>query len=146
MINLVLILVLKTGLALTFPSIEGKWEFTSYLYNGTELPKPNPDLTILFEFQNGISRLYWTRANEVGFCERKAQYQYTDQHIYEMIVWVNPHNRFDCGQDPDMQLGRNSKTEYRFVNDQLQTRVLVGDLDVWYVWTKQIDPDIHGFR
>lgn len=130
-------LLVSSNEAFSYPSIEGRWHFTSYLYNGTELPKPNPNLTILFEFDNGVSRLYWSRKDEVGFCERKARYQYSQEHISEIIVWVNPDNRFDCGRDPDMQLGRQSKTNYRFHNGNLQTRVLVGDLDVWYIWTLQ---------
>jgi len=123
-----------------YQKLEGQWEFTSYLYNGIELPKPNPNLDILFEFEFGISRLYWSRKNEVGFCERKAQYQYTENYISEIIVWVNPQNRSDCSRDPDMQLGRSSKTEYRIINERLYTRVLVGELDVWYIWKKIKEP------
>jgi len=136
MINLFFFLTLTTQ-AWAFPSIVGKWEFTSYLYNGRELPKPNPDLNITFEFKDdGMSRLYWDRNQEVGFCERTAQYQYSERFIFETIVWVNPKNSFDCGRDPDMQLGRSSQTEYRITNNRLETRVLVGDLDVWYIWQK----------
>ncbi|MCS6838040.1 MAG: hypothetical protein NZ480_04260 [Bdellovibrionaceae bacterium] len=117
----------------------GSWHFESYILDGVELPKPNPNLKIEFHFYtDGVSRLYWYRTNEKGFCDRYAYYNTTDTDIHELIFWVNPQNRSDCAKDPDMQVGRESVTPYRIdAQGRLLTRVYVGQWDVWYVWVKQ---------
>lgn len=121
--------------------ILGQWQYESYILNGVEFPKPNPNLEIEFHFYpDGVSRLFWYRSNDKGFCDRYAHFSATDRLIHEIIFWVNPNNRAECGGDPDMQLGRSSQTPYKIDQQgRLLTRVYVADWDVWYVWKKPKD-------
>lgn len=117
--------------------IVGIWHFVGYMYDGHELPKPNPELEIIFEFHaDKTNRLFWFRHGQTGFCDRQGQYDISETHIEELVVWVNPENNFNCSKDPDMQMGRQAKFPYRFNGERLETRVYVGDMDVWYIWER----------
>ncbi|MCX7675700.1 MAG: hypothetical protein N2Z70_07720, partial [Bdellovibrionaceae bacterium] len=118
--------------------IYGSWQWSHLLYNGQELPRPNPKLRIQFDFNaGGTSRLYWEREGQTGFCERLAQFSIQGDTLVEMITWVNPNNAAECARDPDMQAGRMSRTPFTFdAQGRLMIRVYVADWDVWYVWER----------
>jgi len=86
----------------------GHWQYTQYIYQGRTHPRPNPKLLLYFDFhKTGSNRIWWTRTNEDGFCERVGSYTYnTDRcEFTDEVVWVNPNNNRECASDPDMQMG-----------------------------------------
>lgn len=120
-------------------AIRGGWYLDHIIYQGESRPPFNPDLQITFDFsEDGISHLFWFRNNEVGFCERKATYTYTDCLMTETITWVNPENAAECGRDPDMQLGRKTSTP-AIIDDEGNLRLYLplGDeqlILIFYRW------------
>lgn len=126
--------------------IIGTWFFDSYRYQGQIFERPNPYLHIYYTFaEDQTNRLYWTRTNESGFCERYAKYEWIDQHLYEFITWANPKNNPDCSSDPDMQPGNRNRLDVKWINaDQFELRVQAGDNDIWYIWIRQ--PDYHPLK
>ena len=117
----------------------GTWQFIGYRYQGHFTPAPNPDLVLLFKFQaDGIDDLFWSRKNEVGSCERKAYYQINNGFLQEQTFWVNPNNLPECGQDPDMQMGKKSETPARVIDGKtLEIDLHIDDEPLTYLWTKQ---------
>ncbi len=103
--------------------IKGLWQYDGFLFEGNRYPLPNPDLLLTFDFRaDGISQLYWKRADEQGFCERLANYQLNDDLLTQETIWINPKNASACSQDPDMR--PNLKTVVKIslaqVNDQTE--------------------------
>jgi len=120
--------------------IYGHWKFYKYLYEGKENPPLNPLLNLNFEFYfTGTSRLWWTRDNEKGFCERVAQYEYKDCKLSAEVVWVNPKNNIGCGQDPDMQVGHKTTSQIEIINGDLYLHLSLGGKPFIYIW-KKIEP------
>ena len=116
-------------------AIIGGWYLDHIIYQGEPRPPFNPDLEITFDYwADGVSHLFWFRNNEVGFCERKAIYTYEDCFIKETITWLNPNNSPDCNYDPDMQLGRTTKT-YAEIDDEgfLRLHLPFGSEELIYV-------------
>ena len=122
-------------------SIIGTWVFDKIKTPpqlGILMPAPDTDLVITFEFEdNGMSRLHWTRKNEVAFCERKAQYQFNGERLTEIIVWVNPESDTKCLQDPEMQLGNMTSSPAAIVDSKFELGLGVGDQIVTYLWDRQ---------
>lgn len=113
----------------------GTWQFHLLRYKGQEMQPPNPDLIILYEFgDDGTDRLYWHRLGEEGFCERRGLYVASGGQFLDYIVWVNKKNRGDCGQDPDMKLGRTSLNTYRIKDGQLELDLQLSDEILTYIW------------
>ena len=136
-IILVFLLTFSSFIAHAKDALEGEWKFVEIIMDDVHYPPPNPDLDLRFTFDGEkISRLYWTRADEVGFCDRLAIYSYGNEQLYQKIVWVNPHNDLKCAQDQDMQLGGESEIRAVRKNNQLFVDVQFGDKYVVYVFNK----------
>lgn len=118
-------------------SVQGQWRYIGHYYEGVFQNPLNPNLVLTFEFTaDGTSRLHWYRLNEPGFCERTGIYSFDGHKIMDKVTWVNPENSFECGKDPDMQLGHNTETPARIVEGKLQTDLPLGDSFLIYVWEK----------
>ncbi len=116
----------------------GRWKFTRYNYQGRELPLPNPNLNLFYEFYNtGTSRLWWTRSNEEGFCERIGSYSFDGSLLSDQVLWVNSKNNIDCGKDPDMLTGRKVSTKAIVLNNELRTELTLKGEPFIYIWEKQ---------
>ena len=117
-------------------SIVGEWQFTALRYQGKEMPPLNPALFIIYQFDDqGHSRLYWTRKDESGFCERRGLYVASQIQFLDYVIWVNPHNRGDCGKDPDMQIGKSGLNTYRVKDGRFELDLPLGDDILTYIWT-----------
>jgi hypothetical protein len=118
-------------------SIQGKWHYIGHFYQDVFQKPMNPNLVLTFEFtEDGTSRLRWHRTNENGFCERTGKYSFDGKHILDEVTWVNPENTYECGKDPDMQLGHKTETPARLVDGNLQTDLPLGDSFLIFVWEK----------
>ncbi|WP_413558926.1 hypothetical protein [Bdellovibrio sp. HCB209] len=119
-------------------SIVGLWLFTSLLYQGHEIPRPNPALQIQYEFsEDGTNSLRYHRDDEEGFCERRALYQFAEETLLQEVMWVNPQNASWCGQDSDMQLGRKTLSHVWFKDGRLYLDIGMGDEIISYIWNRQ---------
>jgi hypothetical protein len=129
--NLVLAMII--GLS-TAGDLLGTWQYDGYIYQGNRYPSPNPELYLTFTFRaNGRVRLFWSRANENGFCEREAQYTIDQDRLFQKIDWVNPDNLPECQNDPDMQLGRESTTRIKVASGELYFYFHLDDDEFIYV-------------
>lgn len=116
--------------------LAGLWFFTSLLYKGQPMEKPNPALIMSFDFRDSsVDVLRYSRTDESGFCERSAVYNFDGQYLVQTVTWVNPLNNPECASDPDMQLGSESQIRVRVQQGQLQTDFTVGEDILTYVWT-----------
>lgn len=138
LVALILITNLSTVQAQTPPQLIGKWKFTSMFYRGQELPPPNPDLNLYFEFyEGGMNRLFWNRTNESGFCEREAHYEIDGSFLKQLVVWVNPENDFSCSKDTDMQMGTRSLNSFRVSPEKFELDLTLADETLVYIFTRQ---------
>lgn len=119
-------------------SLIGIWMFVGILYQGQELPPPNPALRIVYQFQSEQENTlrYW-RDGENGFCERKALYSLKGESFYQKVIEVDPDNAMWCDQDPDMRMGFQSWTELREEDGRLLLKVLMGEEVIYYIWERQ---------
>lgn len=118
-------------------TLSGHWQLTSLFYQGQERPPLNPNLVLQFEFhKDGTNRLFWSRKNETGFCERKAYYAWNQESLLQKVFWTNPENALSCGADPDMQLGRTSVTQAKIENSRLHLYLALGDEPLIYIWKR----------
>jgi len=112
----------------------GNWQFHRYILKGETHSIPNPQLVLQYEFfADGTNRLFWTRKNEPGFCERQALYLYQDELIHQEVVWVNPENSIECSKDMDMQLGQKNTTRLKRVGEFLHLHIPFSGEDFIYV-------------
>jgi hypothetical protein len=140
-----LILTLLTTFSLAASASEnidseiiGKWKFSEYIYQDKNLPLPNPNLNLIFEFnKTGSNRLFWYRENEDGFCERIGLYTYTNLELTDEVVWTHPDNHVECSKDPDMILGKKTKNKVTIANDKLYLHLALKGQPFIYVWEKQ---------
>lgn len=122
-------------------NVFGSWQFYAYIYQGQQVPAPNPSLTQIMEFSpDGICRLYYKRDDENGFCERKATYRFGKNKLVQEIVWVNPKNQSSCGQDPDMQIGRVTTNKAWVVGDIFYLDIPLSDETITYLWKRVLAP------
>ncbi|MGZ3744294.1 MAG: hypothetical protein ACXWRE_16720 [Pseudobdellovibrionaceae bacterium] len=122
-------------------NIFGSWQFYAYVYEGREIPAPNPFLSQIMEFTpDGICRLYYKREDENGFCERKATYHFANGELLQKVVWVNPENQSSCGQDPDMQMGRVTTNKARIVKGIFQLDIPLSEETITYLWKRLPGP------
>lgn len=119
-------------------SLLGIWLFVGLLYQGQELPPPNPALHIVYQFQSESENTlrYW-RDGERGYCERRAEYVVKGIQFYQKVTEVDPENAFWCDQDPDMRLGFASWTTLEERDGRLYLKVLMGDEEIYYIWERQ---------
>lgn len=114
--------------------LQGEWHLEGMIYRGHKVPPLNPNLNLRWNFfDNGTERLYWSRQGENGFCERFANYQVQDGYITEKVFSMNPANNPECAQDPDMQLGRETKTKIEIQIQQILLHLQLGDEELIYV-------------
>ncbi|MGE0763637.1 MAG: lipocalin family protein [Bdellovibrionales bacterium] len=132
------VLALLLGLCQSTVEIWGEWRYAGFIYEGQRYPLPNQDLFLTFTFKpDGRVRLYWTRFNEDGFCEREATYSLEGDQLHQEVVWVNPDNRPDCSHDPDMTLGRKTSNRYQILGQELHLFLQLDDQDFIYLLEKQ---------
>ncbi len=120
------------------PSVTGHWFFYKKIYQKQEMPEP-PDASLRMHFEftdEGQSLLYWWHEGENDFCRRHGEYFLTEGVIVDKVTWVDPENSRECGSDPDMQLGRITRTPYYFHNGDLAIRFHLGDEPLDLVWKK----------
>lgn len=102
-------------------SVVGEWSYDGFFYDGHRYPNPNPDLSLTFTFrENGISRLYWERTDESGFCEREALYELRGEFLYQKVIWLNPKNLPSCSKDPDMHMGQETESRFEVNTEELR--------------------------
>ncbi len=119
--------------ATSLSDIEGRWRFREMIYRGERLPLQNPDLNLSWTFfKNGTDRLYWDRGTP-EYCERFAQVSIEDNKIVEEVFALSPGNADDCSQDPDMQVGKKSSTQFKLVGKELQLTFPLGEETLTYV-------------
>lgn len=122
--------------------IVGSWQFDHIIYQGQSRPPFNPDLKITFDFlENGESRLFWSRTNQQGFCERKGEYSYQNCGLTDRVTWLNPQNSRECDLDPDMRLGHTTIT-YAEIDEagEFRLHLQLGEEELIYV-LKQADTE-----
>lgn len=119
-------------------SLVGRWGYFMKVYEGVEMPEgPDATLRLRFEFTaDGESHLYWWHVGEGDHCARRGRYRVENDVLVDEIVWVDPKNNYACAQDPDMQLGRVTRTPISFDRGNLVTHLHLGDDDLLYVWKR----------
>jgi hypothetical protein len=124
----------------------GTWRFTEYTYEGKTLPAPNPNLDLRFTFTpQGEAYLKWFRTDEKGFCQRKANYKIQGDMIWQKVVWLNPTNRTNCGDDPDMQIDHETHTKFSLGKDTLNLDIgLNGKSFIYILHAASGDASISG--
>lgn len=118
--------------------IIGEWKYKSFIYDGQPYPPSNPKMDMRFIFStDGISVLRWFVEGEPEFCERKAVYLLENNHtLYQKIVWAHPGNHMSCSSDPDMQLGRESRSEVKIDGEFLYLNLQLGEKPYSYIFQK----------
>lgn len=120
----------------------GAWFFSSLIYQGSPMPRPNPDLIMQMHFLDDQTNLLrYERRDEQGFCEREARYEFDGKKLIQVVSWVNPKNNSNCASDPDMQLGSSSITPLSLVGDTLHMVLPLGEESLTYVWTRTLEPE-----
>jgi hypothetical protein len=119
-------------------AVEGHWFFYKKIYQKQEIPEPpGATLRMHFEFSPaGESSLYWWHEGEGDYCRRTGKYAVDGGHIVDEVTWVDPRNSKHCGQDPDMQLGRRTRSSFYFHGPDLAIRFHLGDEPLDLVWKK----------
>lgn len=120
------------------PRLEGHWFFYKKIYKKQEMPEP-PDATLRMHFEfsaAGESYLYWWHEGEGDLCRRKGKYTIEEGQIVDEVTWVDPENTRFCGEDPDMQLGRKTRTPFYFHGEDLAIRFHLADETLDLVWKK----------
>ncbi|MGZ3725911.1 MAG: hypothetical protein ACXWQQ_08920 [Pseudobdellovibrio sp.] len=121
-------------------SLLGIWLYTSLIYQGHPIDRPDPSLQMYFIFNNANeNELYYYHTSENGSCRRKASYVLENGKLMQKITFVEESNANFCNDDPDMQLGRESVSELQIDGDHLYLKLPLGDETITYVWTKQFN-------
>lgn len=117
-----------------YAPVLGRWLYDGFQYEGHRYPNPNPDLELEFEFRpDGVSRLYWERKGERGFCERLAEYRIEDGRLLQRVTWVNPDNAPSCASDSDMQNGRATSVPFARKGEELWLNIGLSGKDFFYI-------------
>lgn len=131
-------LLMSWGLMLPGAGLEGVWKYDGLVYEDIRYPLPNENLDLTFTFrQNGTARLFWQRRNEAGFCEREGIFWVSGDLLYQESIWLNPENRFDCQEDPDMIPGRKTINRFVIKETELHIYFVLDEKDLIYVLKKQ---------
>ncbi|MGZ3768851.1 MAG: hypothetical protein ACXVCP_05100 [Bdellovibrio sp.] len=114
----------------------GLWFFSSIIYRGEVLPRPNPDLMMTLNFEaSGTDTLKYYRKGDDGSCARQATFQFNGKELVQKVISVNPENASFCNQDPDMQLGTISTNVSYLKDGKLFIEFEMGDETITYIWT-----------
>lgn len=117
-----------------YEPVLGRWLYDGFFYEGHRYPNPNPDLELEFHFRpDGVSRLYWERADEEGFCERLADYAIEGDLLRQKVTWVNPANASTCASDPDMRPGQQTVVPFEIKGDELWLNIGLSGKDFFYI-------------
>ncbi len=115
--------------------ILGAWVFTSLIYRGQEIPRPNPQLIMTFNFQdNGENILHYYRQGESGSCTRVAQFQFQKGKLHQEVIRASENNAVFCSSDPDMQVGNVSITPVAIRDDRMVMTLGLGEETLTYIW------------
>ena len=121
-----------------FESLVGIWLFTSVVYQGQEIPRPNPALKMYYEFSDtGTNTLRYYRDGEQGFCERRSAYEFSGNVLTQEVVWVHPGNASWCDQDVDMRVGTRTRSNAWLSQGRFFLEMSLGDEKIIYIWTSQ---------
>ncbi len=116
----------------------GIWLYTSLIYNGQPTPRPDTDLQMYFNFVNeSENEIFYYRKSLPGFCRRLATYRIENNLLIQKITALDPKNADFCSEDPDMQLGRESISEFTVSNETFLLHLPLGEETLTFVWTKQ---------
>lgn len=114
-------------------SLVGEWRLMAMMSKGQDLPLPNPDLYLSWTFfKNGTERLYWDRGG-TEFCERFARFSIDSGFLIEKTFALNPKNAVDCAKDPDMQLGKETRTKIEASQEEVKLYFQLGDDELIYI-------------
>jgi len=138
------LLLLLTVVVTCLPSLasasvlDGHWFFYKKIYQNQHMPEPpSATLRMHFEFSpEGESTLYWWHEGEGDYCHRKGRYLVEKDQLVDEVTWLDPKNTHFCGNDPDMQLGRRTRTPFYFSGPDLALRFHLGDENLDFVWKK----------
>ena len=136
-----ILLLLLTFLATTTAfaeSLPGKWFYYKKVYREQEMPEPpEATLRLFFEFtETGESRLYWWHEGQNDHCERRGRYYVEGEVLVDQVTWVDPKNTYGCSSDPDMRLGRVTRTLLHFSDRDLWLNIGLGNESLFYVWKR----------
>lgn len=121
-------------------SLIGLWLYTSLIYQGQPMDRPNLALKMYYSFESeSVNEIFYYRDNEPGSCRRKAEYQIVDSEIRQKVTTVDAANADSCGQDTDMQLGNYSATKFEIIGNKLYLHLPLGEEILTYVWEKVND-------
>jgi hypothetical protein len=122
----------------TPPVIVGHWLFYMKVYQGQEMPEPpQASLQMHFDFTAaGESTLSWRHTVDTDHCLRKAIYRIVGSVLEEEVVWLDPENTMDCSSDPDMQLGKKSRTPFYFRGNDLAIQFQINGEPLDMVWKR----------
>lgn len=115
----------------------GIWFYTSLIYQGKPIPRPDQNLQMYFVFTSeNENQLFYYRTLENGFCKRTARYFYNENKIYQKILNVDPANADECSEDPDMQPGLESISDLEVTQNCMYLTLPLGDETLTYVWQR----------
>lgn len=119
--------------------ISGEWEFYKKIYMGEEMPhSPDDPMHLQFAYTNsGESRIWWWNDFVEDHCNRKGVYEIDGNFIVDKVIWVDPTNSVSCSSDPDMQLGKITKTPFELKNGDLYLEFNLSDEKLYYVLRKK---------
>lgn len=121
-------------------SLIGLWFFVGMIYNGHWSDPLNPNLRIIYYFENVSENwLTYYREDEAGYCRRKAEYSIQGNLLIQTITQVDEKNNISCGQDTDMRLGNVSQTSFLVQGDRLYLQVPLGEEKIQLVFVRQED-------
>lgn len=137
-------LVLGLGAMPSFAedSLVGHWFYYEKIFQGQPMPEP-PEATLRLHFEfyaDGTDRLYWWHEGEEDLCSRTGKYRLEKGELVDTVIAVDPDNHPSCGRDPDMQLGKTTRTPYSYVGGDLHLALPFGEDTLVYVW-KRMDPN-----
>ncbi len=104
------------------------------------MPLPNPALQLQMIFLDSTQmKLRYSYLDESGFCESTSNYVYNSlkKNLHLEVVEVHPENAEFCQKDPDMQLGRKSKTPVALKEDRLHFQLGLGEEELTMILIRQ---------
>ena len=117
--------------------LSGIWIFASVIYQDRQLPRPNPDLMMTFDFRDASNdTLKYYRKNETGFCERNASYNFDGKFLTQTVTAVNPNNADFCSTDPDMNLGLTTRVPVEIKDGKIYMTFQLGEENLIYIWER----------
>lgn len=121
-------------------SLIGLWLYTSLIYQGQPIARPNPELKMYYSFESeSVNEIFYYREGEEGSCRRKAEYEVVNSEIRQKVIAVDPANAGVCAQDTDMQLGYYSVTKFEVIGNKMYLHLPLGEEILTYVWDKAND-------